>query len=470
MRMWIILAFLLVSLLPFPFLARIAFNAYEKKISDTYMSVMQGEGHLLADKLSSGYFWNKQSEEMKGLIDQYANIYHARTVVIDPSLRILHDSYGTDTDHIMIEKSILRALDGVESHKYNKSDHSVETVIPIYGSDQKTINAALWTRCSVSFYDMIQKDTRDFIVMVLIAVCVALVILAYLFALSIVHPIRKLGRQMDEAAHGLRDQEIKVSTFNETNDIAYAFNLLKNRYEVVDNSRKEFVANVSHELKTPITSMKVLAESLIQMPDAPSELYQEFMHDIVSQLDRETAIIDDLLALVKLDRRTGTLHLSDVNINEMLERLIKQLGPLAHVKDVSVTFESHRNVTARVDEVKLSLACMNVIENAIKYNRESGSIKISLDIEEDYCVITCSDTGLGIPQEDIDKVFERFYRVDKSHSQQMGGSGLGLAIVRQAVEMQDGTVSIDSTEGVGTVVTIKVPLVVVAGSEEGGQM
>jgi signal transduction histidine kinase len=113
---------------------------------------------------------------------------------------------------------------------------------------------------------------------------------------------------------------------------------------------------------------------------------------------------------------------------------------------------------------------MNVIENAIKYNRESGSIKISLDIEEDYCVITCSDTGLGIPQEDIDKVFERFYRVDKSHSQQMGGSGLGLAIVRQAVEMQDGTVSIDSTEGVGTVVTIKVPLVVVAGSEEGGQM
>ena len=91
MRMWIILAFLLVSLLPFPFLARIAFNAYEKKISDTYMSVMQGEGHLLADKLSSGYFWNKQSEEMKGLIDQYANIYHARTVVIDPSLRILHD-------------------------------------------------------------------------------------------------------------------------------------------------------------------------------------------------------------------------------------------------------------------------------------------------------------------------------------------------------------------------------------------
>ena len=426
MRMWIILAFLLVSLLPFPFLARIAFNAYEKKISDTYMSVMQGEGHLLADKLSSGYFWNKQSEEMKGLIDQYANIYHARTVVIDPSLRILHDSYGTDTDHIMIEKSILRALDGVESHKYNKSDHSVETVIPVYGSDQKTINAALWTRCSVSFYDMIQKDTRD--------------------------------------------QEIKVSTFNETNDIAYAFNLLKNRYEVVDNSRKEFVANVSHELKTPITSMKVLAESLIQMPDAPSELYQEFMHDIVSQLDRETAIIDDLLALVKLDRRTGTLHLSDVNINEMLERLIKQLGPLAHVKDVSVTFESHRNVTARVDEVKLSLACMNVIENAIKYNRESGSIKISLDIEEDYCVITCSDTGLGIPQEDIDKVFERFYRVDKSHSQQMGGSGLGLAIVRQAVEMQDGTVSIDSTEGVGTVVTIKVPLVVVAGSEEGGQM
>ena len=466
MRTWIVLAFLLVSLIPLPLLVLLSLRSYERSMSETYLSGMNGESHVLADKLSEGFFWNKQSDEMIFLLNQYASVYHARALVVDSSFSIIADTFGDDLGHKAIYEQITKAFDGTESS--TRQDGYIQTVVPVYGSDQKSVMSVLWTRSPVQLSDLISANTHDFIMMILIGASAVIFIMIYFFTYAIVHPVNKLRKQMDEAAHGLRDQELKVSVFNETAQMAESFNVLKNRYEIIDNSRSEFVANVSHELKTPIASMRVLADSLLQMPDAPTELYQEFMNDIISQLDRETVIIDDLLALVKLDRRTGKLHLSEVNINKMLERLIKQLGPLAHVQDISVTLESHRNVTAYVDEVKLSLACMNVIENAIKYNRPSGSIKVSVDLEEEQCVIACADTGLGIPQEDIHKVFERFYRVDKSHSQQMGGSGLGLSIVRQAVEMMDGTVSIESKEGTGTIVTIRVPLTVGSGTLKGG--
>ena len=466
MRTWIVLAFLLVSLIPLPLLVLLSLRSYERSMSETYLSGMNGESHVVADKLSEGFYWNKQSDEITLLLNQYASVYHARAIVVDSSFSIIADTFGSDLGHKAISEQITKAFDGTES-SINKNGY-IQTVVPVYGSDQKTVMSVLWTRSPVLLSDLISADTHDFIMMILIGAAAVIFIMIYFFTYAIVHPVNKLRKQMDEAAHGLRDQELKVSVFNETAQMADSFNVLKNRYEIIDNSRSEFVANVSHELKTPIASMRVLADSLLQMPDAPTELYQEFMSDIISQLDRETVIIDDLLALVKLDRRTGKLHLSEVNINKMLERLIKQLGPLAHVQDISVTLESHRNVTAYVDEVKLSLACMNVIENAIKYNRPSGSIKVSVDLEEEQCVISCADTGFGIPQGDIDKVFERFYRVDKSHSQQMGGSGLGLSIVRQAVEMMDGTVSIESIEGTGTIVTIRVPLTVSTGALKGG--
>ncbi len=469
MRLWLVLAFMFISLLPMPFLTMLTLRSYERSMSDVYLSGMLGESHVLADQLSESFIWNKQSDEATVLLNQYANMYHARVLVVDTSYEIIADSFGEDIGHTMVSHEISRAVEGTESSRYDRENGCIQTVVPLFGSDQKSVMAVLWTKSPVSFSDLVSADAHDFIMMILIGACAVLILMIYFFTYVIVHPVNKLKRQMDEAAHGLRDQELKVSAFNETAQMADSFNVLKNQYEVIDNSRSEFVANVSHELKTPIASMKVLADSLLQMPDAPAELYREFLQDIVSQLDRETAIIDDLLALVKLDRKTGILHLSDVNVNKMLERLIKQLGPLAHVKGVSVTLESHRNVTAHIDEVKLNLACMNVIENAIKYNRESGSIRISVDIEEQQCVIICADTGYGIPKDEVDKVFERFYRVDKSHSQQMGGSGLGLSIVRQAVEMMDGTVSIASKEGTGTIVTIRVPLTVNAGTIKGGE-
>jgi signal transduction histidine kinase len=228
--------------------------------------------------------------------------------------------------------------------------------------------------------------------------------------------------------------------------------------KVLDDSRQEFVANVSHELKTPLTSMKVLADSLISMDNVPVELYQEFMGDIVSEIDRENKIITDLLALVKMDKTAADLNIASVNVNDLTELILKRLRPIARKKDVEVVFESNREVIAEVDEVKLTLIISNLVENAIKYNKEQGWVKVILDADHQYFTIEVSDSGVGIPEESVAQIYERFYRVDKSHSREIGGTGLGLAITKNAVLMHRGSITVTSKEEEGTTFFVKMPL------------
>ena len=147
------------------------------------------------------------------------------------------------------------------------------------------------------------------------------------------------------------------------------------RMKVLDDSRQEFVSNVSHELKTPLASMKVLADSLITQEDVPAELYREFMTDIAEEIDRENKIITDLLSLVKMTRTSADMNVETMDINSILELMLKRLGPIATKANVKLIFESRRPVNAEVDEVKLTLALSNLVENAIKYNIEGGWVK-----------------------------------------------------------------------------------------------
>ena len=223
--------------------------------------------------------------------------------------------------------------------------------------------------------------------------------------------------------------------------------------------RKEFIANVSHELKTPMTSMKVLADSLLEQENLPVEMYREFMEDIAKEIDRENQIITDLLSLVKMNRTGQTMNIQQVNINDLLEQILKRLKPIAEKKNVEMVMESFRPVSAEIDETKFTLAVSNLVENAIKYNHENGWVHVSLNADHKYFYLKVEDSGLGIPQEDQAHIFERFYRVDKSHSREIGGTGLGLAIARNAVIVHRGSIKVHSNEGEGTTFTVRIPLI-----------
>ena len=168
------------------------------------------------------------------------------------------------------------------------------------------------------------------------------------------------------------------------------------KLKAVDQSRQEFVSNVSHELKTPITSIRVLADSLMGMEDAPVELYREFMADISDEIDRENQIIEDLLTLVRMDKSAESqMNISQVHINHELEMILKRLRPIAKRSNVELILESIREVTADVDKVKLNLAVTNLVENAIKYNIDSGWVRVTLDADHKYFYVKVADSGIG---------------------------------------------------------------------------
>ena len=152
------------------------------------------------------------------------------------------------------------------------------------------------------------------------------------------------------------------------------------------------------------------------------------------------------------------MNISHVNINDLLEQILKRLKPIAEKADVEMVLESFRPVTAEVDEVKLTLALTNLIENAIKYNRPDGWVHVSLNADHKYFFVRIEDSGIGIPEESLEHIYERFYRVDKSHSREIGGTGLGLAITRNAVLMHRGAIKAHSKEGEGTIFTVRIPL------------
>ena len=184
-------------------------------------------------------------------------------------------------------------------------------------------------------------------------------------------------------------------------------------------------------------------------------MYREFLQDINSEIDRESALINDLLSLVRLEDNKDGLNLRMISINDLAETILKRLQPLADRKYVELVLENHAKVEAEIDEMKMTVALSNLVENGIKYNKEGGSVKIWAGSTLEGPKIIVEDTGIGIPKEYQERIFERFYRVDKSHSKEYEGTGLGLAIVKHGAQLHGASVTVDSTPGKGTKMQIQ---------------
>ena len=228
---------------------------------------------------------------------------------------------------------------------------------------------------------------------------------------------------------------------------------------MTEQKRQDFISDVSHELKTPMTSMKVLSDALLMSgDDSLPPTVREFLTDINAEIDRENHIISDLLTLARMDKRTDTMRFERAHINETLDLILKRVRPLAQKKEIEVVYEGYRDVYAEVDEAKLLTAITNLVENAILYNREQGSVHVTLNANMSHFFITVQDTGYGIAEQEISHIFDRFYRVDKDRSRETGGTGLGLSITREIISAHNGQIKVYSKVDEGTTFSVRIPL------------
>ena len=424
---------------------------------------IQNQCTILCNQLSDvNYLTGDTSEVLRSELVQMSNIYNGRVLVIDQDFRIQEDTYDMDKGKTIVSADVIRCFQGKGTSNYDAKNRYIEVTSPIY--DKGTEKAVGVMLISVST-DMIADSVQvmdDRVIAVCLTIGMASVILAFSAGFIMTRPFRRISDSIAAVTEGYEDDYLHENAYTETMLISDAFNKMLGRMKILNDSRNEFVSNVSHELKTPLTSMKVLADSLLIQEDVPAELYKEFMGDLSEEIERESKIINDLLSLVKMDKTANTLNIKSENMNTLVEKILKRLRPIAATRNIELVFESFRPVTAEVDEMKLSLAISNLVENAIKYNKENGWVHVSLNADHKNCHIEVADSGIGIPQEAIEHVFERFYRVDKSHSREIGGTGLGLAIARSAVVMHRGAIRVYSQVGAGTTFTVRIPLTYVS--------
>ncbi len=432
--------------------------SYESRaVSNRSIDVL-GQAKILGNQVVTyDYMKDTSLEVINAQLEMLSTIYDGRVLIVNSSFQIVKDTYELDTGKTIISEEVVKSFQGEEINKYDSRNRYIELAIPLKKEGMEQSLGVLLVSVSTDSIMLNYDYLKDNALILELASLVIILGFALFWSGRLVRPFGKLTKYLEGVQAG-DEETLMISDYTETQAISDAFNELWGKMRVIDDSRQEFVSNVSHELKTPLTSMKVLADSLLAQGDAPVELYKEFMGDIAEEIERENKIINDLLSLVKMDKAAGTLNVSVVNINELLELILKRLRPIAEKQNIELVLESFRPVSAEVDEVKLSLALNNLVENAIKYNKPEGWVHVSLNADHKYFFVRVEDSGIGIPEEALEHIYERFFRADKSHSREIGGTGLGLAITRNAVLMHRGAIKAHSKEGEGTVFTVRIPL------------
>ncbi|RKM62256.1 sensor histidine kinase [Butyrivibrio sp. CB08] len=450
-------------------------DSYENRAVNVKSTEAQTQLRILANHLIvSNYLQDTSSEVINAELDMLANLYDGRVIVINDDLKVVKDTYNISQGKTIISEEVVNCLKtgskGTVS-KYDQANGYIEIVTPIIESEvieeedvsvsgkvSEVVRGVLLTSVSTETIavtlDILSRRAQ------ILEILIILIILLFAAWVSIMllRPFDRITTAINDVKAGYTDEPIVGPNYLETEQIINAFNALLRRMKVLDDSRQEFVSNVSHELKTPITSMKVLADSLLAQEDVPNEVYREFMTDIGAEIDREDKIINDLLALVKMDKKAAGLTITSVDVVNLTEVVLKRMRPIARKHNIELTLESKRAITAEIDEVKISLVIMNLVENAIKYNKDEGWVRVELDADHQYFYVKVIDSGYGIPEDSLEQIYERFYRVDKSRSREIGGTGLGLAIARNAVLMHRGTIDVKSVVDEGTTFTVKLPL------------
>ena len=460
-RLWIII--FAAGIIPIFLLHFLVINTYESNLITRRTSEIRQCVHTIASDLSkTAQLSDSLTADNQKNLSLYADAYGGRVVVINPMYSILYDSYSADTGRMVVSDAVFSAFSGKEFTSNEHEAQLLEFVVPITytENDVKSITGVLVFSSTTSWLqESLQKVEHAMLIIEAILIFI-LILASTIIVIRIGLPIRNASMAAVKMSAGaLTETDFsQVHSYPEIDAIVDNLADVVEHYQALEQMQEQFVSNVSHELRTPMTSIRVLADSLVGQQGVPEELYQEFMGDISKEIDREARIIEDLLSMTRLSNQNGDIAAVTVNINDFLMTILKTLKPLAESRNIDLIYESFREVRADIDETKLNQAISNIIENAIKYDNDGGWVRVSLDADHEYFYIRVADNGVGIPEDALEHIFDRFYRVDKARSRETGGTGLGLPIARQIILLHYGMIKVESKLNEGTTFTVRIPL------------
>ena len=299
------------------------------------------------------------------------------------------------------------------------------------------------------------KTLQNNILAITVILELFVIIFSLFFSTAFTARLRKIMVSMRIIREGDYSHQVKMGGNDELTVLGDEFNDLVTRLQISEQKRRQFVSDASHELKTPLASIKLLTDSILQN-DMDTDTVREFVGDIGNEADRLNRMSQKLLSLSRIESQADS-DCEIVYLAPTVEKVTRMLSALAAENriDISMDLDNDRQILILEDD--LYQIVFNLVENGIKYNTPGGTLLIKLDREDDNAILQVKDSGVGIPEESLSHIFERFYRVDKARSRKSGGSGLGLSIVRNLVERNRGQIYVESVSGEGTVFTVVFP-------------
>lgn len=422
----------------------------------TKQTSMQNQAAVIASTVASlGELTQEGVTQVMEMLDESSM---TRILVTDPDGLILYDTETASFSrrYAMLQE-VSRALNGKDVFTSSYRDGAFRSSAATPVQYRNTVIGAVYLYEYDSEQGGIIVGLRQNLLRISIVLVALAILLSLLLARTMTRRISRMITGINQWAEGSYSTRLKVSGQDELTELATTFNELTERLEKTDAVRKRFVADASHELKTPLTSIKLLTDSINQNADMDEETIRDFASDIGVEVNRLTRITEELLALTRMDNGK-VVHHSVIDLTEVAEDALRMLMPIAEENKICVYSELEADCYILSSEDEMYQIVFNLVENAIKYNVANGAVWVTLHCKSGQVLLAVADSGIGIPDEDKGKVFDRFYRVDKARSREAGGTGLGLSIVRDTVAYSNGTIEVADRPGGGTVFQVRFPL------------
>ena len=429
--------------------------ASQKLFYQSKESSMIEKAQLAATELASLEVLNPGNASK--IAAQMSSLKVTRMIITDQSGLVIYDSAPTSTvGKYALLPQIVQAMAGndVFTWRYHDGVMRSEAATPVVSYDM--IVGSVYMMEYDTEQGALIHSLQSNILRITIVLELAVLAFSLIFSYTYSARLRRIMNSMRIIQEGDYSHKVTIGGRDELTFLGEEVNDLTERLQTSENKRRQFVSDAAHELKTPLASIKLLADSVLQN-EMDTETIREFVGDIGNEAERLNRLSQKLLALTKGEADIADESGEIVEMAPTVKRVIKMLRTQADEKDLTITTSLECDTPILIPEEDLYQIIFNLVENGIKYNQIGGSLSITLDRIEEFGVLRISDTGVGIPEDSLGHIFERFYRVDKARSRASGGSGLGLSIVRNLVERNQGRIQVESTLGKGSMFTVEFP-------------
>ena len=468
MRIPLFLAFLILTLVPLLVQVRFTSGYFYQSHVEERMAEAQNRCLILANKIRSSDYINvllsgNPNLALDAELSTTADLMNGRIVLVDDSFKILKDTFGLSRGKTLVVSDVLKAFDGETSSYLNQKKKYFYVAQPIQakstdaapidsdvaagnGKNTAGVQGVLLLMASTENSALLQEKIVHKTGFLQLVMFCFILIADLLAAACLLKPFRRLQQQLDMVAEGNLDQDIDVKTYRETRDISEAVMQTIRKLKNLDQSRQEFVSNVSHELKTPIALIQGYAEGLTAgVADDPED--RKFYCDtIADEADHMNKLVMQLLSLSRLELGAEQTFDEDIDLHALCAEAVRKTAVLCENRGLTVEYEN-THITVRTDGDLLDQVLMNYLSNAIRYTPEGKHIEISAARTGSSVRLSVFNEGEGLPEEELPKIWEKFYRTDRARTREAGGTGIGLSLVRAIADTLHGACGAENVEG-----------------------